>query len=392
MALNTMQRRTLLKTASASAMLSLTGLASKADANPADANRLLVVLLRGGMDGLTAVPPVADPMLEGLRPNLRIQQALRLDGSFGLHPALGQMHALWQQGQLAIVHSAGFAYTGRSHFEGQDVMQSGVMKPYASATGWVGRAMELARVDSGVAIAIPMPLILRGHDNASTEYPNWMRSPQPSLMTEVNALWRADKALAPYGARLLEDSMATSAPRGLRGDEFAQARSPASLARLAGQRMSAPDGPRIGLIDMEGGFDTHASQGADSGAHANKLSDLDGVIGAYRQAMGAMWARTLVLTVTEFGRTVAENGTTGTDHGVGSCCFLAGGLVAKAQVLADWRGLAKAQLFEGRDLPATIDTSAVHAQVLQKVFGLSLPQVQSVLAFKPHAALSGLLG
>lgn len=388
---NTLQRRTLLKTASAGAMLSLTGLASKAASNTAEANRLLVVLLRGGMDGLCAVPPVADPLLEGLRPNLRIQQALRLDGSFGLHPALGQMHALWQQGQLAIVHSTGFAYTGRSHFEGQDVMQSGVMKPYASATGWVGRAMELARVDSGVAIAIPMPLILRGHDNAATEYPNWMRSPQAALMTEVHALWRTDKALAPYGARLLEDSMASGAPRGLRGEEFAQARSPAALARLAGQRMSAADGPRIGLIDMEGGFDTHAGQGADSGAHANKLSDLDGVIGAYRQAMGSMWARTLVLTVTEFGRTVAENGTTGTDHGVGSCCFMAGGLLAKSQVLADWRGLAKAQLFEGRDLPATIDTSAVHSQVLQKVFGLTLPQVQSVLAFRPHSGLAGLL-
>ncbi len=386
-----MQRRTLLKTAGASAMLSLTGAASAAAGNPAEANRLLVILLRGGMDGLTAVPPVADPLLESLRPNLRIQQALRLDGSFGLHPALGQLHALWQQDQLAIVHSTGFAYTGRSHFEGQDVMQSGIMKPYASATGWVGRAMELARVDGGVALAIPMPLILRGHVSAATEYPNWMRGPQPALMADVNTLWREDKALAPYGARLLEDSLVAT-PRNMRGDEFAQTRSPASLARLAGQRMSAPDGPRIGLIDMEGGFDTHASQGADVGPHANKLADLDGAVGAYRQAMGAMWARTLVLTVTEFGRTVAENGTNGTDHGVGSCCFLAGGLVAKAQVLADWRGLAKAQLFEGRDLPATIDASAVHAQVLQRVFGLSSSQLQSVLTFRPSAALSGLLG
>ena len=389
-----MQRRTLLKSAGATAMLSLTGAASAATSgvsSGAEANRLLVVLLRGGMDSLCAVPPVADPLLESLRPSLRIRQALRLDGSFGLHPALGQMHALWQQNQLAIVHSTGFAYSGRSHFEGQDVMQSGVMKPYASATGWVGRAMEMAGVDSGVAIAIPMPLILRGHENAATEYPNWMRSPQAALMTEVNVLWRNDKALAPYGARLLEESLVTAAPRQMRGDEFAQTRTPAALARLAGQRMSAPDGPRIGLIDMEGGFDTHASQGADTGAHANKLADLDGVIGAYRQAMGAMWARTLVLTVTEFGRTVAENGTNGTDHGVGSCCFLAGGLVAKAKVLADWRGLAKDQLFEGRDLPATIDASAVHAQVLQKVFGLSSKQVASVLAFKPHPALSGLL-
>ncbi len=387
-----LQRRTLLKTAGASAMLSLTGAAGAASSgNGPEANRLLVVLLRGGMDSLCAVPPVADPLLESLRPNLRIRQALRLDGSFGLHPALGQMHALWQQNQLAIVHSTGFGYTGRSHFEGQDVMQSGVMKPYASATGWVGRAMELARVDSGVAIAIPMPLILRGHEAAATEYPNWMRSPQAALMTEVNALWRSDKALAPYGARLLEESLMTSAPRQMRGDEFAQTRSPAALARLAGQRMSAPDGPRIGLIDMEGGFDTHASQGADTGTLANKLGDLDAVIGAYRQAMGAMWARTLVLTVTEFGRTVAENGTTGTDHGVGSCCFLAGGLVAKAQVLADWRGLAKEQLFEGRDLPTTIDASAVHAQVLQKVFGLTSRQLASVLAFRPHPALSGLL-
>ncbi|MFM2035715.1 MAG: hypothetical protein RL459_980, partial [Pseudomonadota bacterium] len=147
------------------------------------------------------------------------------------------------------------------------------------------------------------------------------------------------------------------------------------------------------LIDMQHGFDTHASQGADSGTHADRLGELDALVGAYKEGMGDAWVNTLVVTVTEFGRTAAENGTTGTDHGVGSCCFLAGGLLTGSRVYADWRGLKKEQLFEGRDLPASIDLAAVYARVMERVFGLSPKAIQDqVMAHRPSPALKGLLG
>ncbi|MGA1325567.1 MAG: DUF1501 domain-containing protein [Rubrivivax sp.] len=365
----------------------------RADSDGAQAPRLLVVLLRGGMDGLHAVPPVDDADYARLRPSIRIERPLRLDGRFGLHPALAGLHALWEAGQLQIVHTTGFPYAGRSHFEGQDIMQTGLATPYSSPSGWVGRAMETAGLVEGVALSIPMPIIVRGSPAAGTEYPNWMRPVSPVLARDLHAMWQADPALSPYSERLLADAMQRMGPqRNLRGDEFREQRSPAALARLAAQRMSEPDGPRVGLIDVDSGFDTHANQGADTGTHATRLADLDGIVRAWREGMGAHWARSVLVTVTEFGRTAAENGTGGTDHGVGSCCFVAGGLVTSPRVLSAWQGLGKDQLFEGRDLPASIDVRAVYARVVERVFALSPAEIQTrVLAHTAHQALRDLL-
>lgn len=169
-----MKRRVLLQQGATLAGLSFAGLPMAWSNDSVNKPRLLLVLLRGGMDGLTAVAPIGDVDYRQIRPNIALQQTLKLDRDFGLHPQLESLHGIWQAGQLAIVHSTGFNYTGRSHFEGQDIMQTGVMKPYGSSSGWVGRAMEAARVDSGVAISIPMPLILRGHAKTTTLFPNWM--------------------------------------------------------------------------------------------------------------------------------------------------------------------------------------------------------------------------
>lgn len=360
----------------------------------ADAPRLLVVLLRGGMDGLTAVPPVGDPLLAQLRPGIGVRAPLPLDASFALHPRLTQLHALWQSNQLAIVHATGFAYTGRSHFEGQDVMQSGIMKPYASTTGWLGRGLRAARLPGGVAVSIPMPLILKGDPQAATEFPNWMAPPRAEIAETLQSLWAGDPWLAEHGPAL---SMAGRRPAaamdgGMSPQSHELRRKPAELARLAAERLRAPEGPRVALIDIPAGFDTHGLQGGDTGTHANRLGDLDDIVGAFREAMGPDWKRSLVVTVTEFGRTAAENGTNGTDHGVGSCCFLAGGLVSRSRVIADWRGLAKAALFEGRDLPATVDACAIYARVMERVLGLPASVIQQeVLVHAPHPLLRELL-
>jgi len=376
------------------AALALAGWPGPVRAAPASgAARLLVVLLRGGMDGLAAAPPLSDPLMSKLRPNLRLHNARPLDGRFGLHPALETLHALWSAQQLAVVHATGFRYTGRSHFEGQDVMQSGVMKPYASASGWVGRAMQAARLTSGVAISIPMPLILRGHPGASTEYPDPLPPPPRPLSGNVQKLWAGDKALAGYGDILFQAVMDGGQRAGkMSRQEFQEAIGPAQLARIAAEQMLPDDGPRVGLIDIDHGFDTHAAQGADEGLYADKLKELDDVVRGFRETMADRWSQSLVITVTEFGRTVAENGTRGTDHGVGSCCFLAGGLIDRARVYADWRGLDRKDLFEDRDLPATIDVCAVYARVLQRAFHLDANVVRSeVLTFEPHPAIDELL-
>lgn len=385
-----MQRRQWLKTAGATA-LSFAGFESAWANTDSQTPKLLVVLLRGGMDGLAAVPPVGDATYAAIRPTIAVQNSLRLDGSFALHPAFKHLHQLWGQGQLAVVHSTGFSYSGRSHFEGQDLMQTGMAKPYTSASGWLGRAMQVARVGGGVSISIPMPLILRGNPDASTQFPNWMPPLSTPVADALEALWAKDALISPY-ASIIRAEAATQRQAGMVRQDFGNARSLPELGRLAGQEMGQAQGPRVGLIDFTHGFDTHASQGGDQGGHADQLVQLDRLVQNFQTAIGPQWSNTLVVTVTEFGRTAAENGTTGTDHGVGTCCLLAGGLVDRAQVYSDWRGLKKEQLFEGRDLPPTIDVAAVYAKVIERVFQVKPAVLQDqVIAHKPSAALKGFL-
>ena len=388
-----MQRRTFLLKSAGLATLSLTGIPSAWANDSADTPRVLYVLLRGGMDGLTAAPPIGDRDYDQIRPTIGIQKTLRLNADFGLHPALGVLHSLWGEGHLAVVHSTGFGYTGRSHFEGQDVMQTGIMTPYAANSGWVGRGMERAAVDSGVAISIPMPLILRGNTRATTDFPNWMPMLRATDTEAVKKLWTNDPLLEPF-TEAIEMANGGMQARGMGREAFEDAKSMRGLARVAAAQMREEGGPRVGLIDMRNGFDTHASQGAEKGGHADRLRDLDALVASFKEGMGARWSHSLVVTVTEFGRTAAENGTTGTDHGVGTCCFLAGGLVTESKVYADWRGLEKRALFEERDLPATIDINAVYAKVLERSLALSPTQITAggVLDFKPHPALNGLFG
>jgi len=388
-----MKRRTLMLQTAALSGLSLTGLPNAWGHGHAAVPRILVVLLRGGMDGLTAVPPTGDSEYARIRPNIGIHQPLRLTADFGLHPQLPGMHQLWRSGQLAVVHSTGFEYTGRSHFEGQDIMQTGVHKPYVSHSGWIGRAMEQARIDSGVAISIPMPLVLRGNQRSTTQFPNWMPVLRPQDTQAVDQLWSNDPMLQGFSAPI-RDANDDLRSRAMGRAQFQDARSMRGLARVAATAMRRDNGPRVGLVDMTHGFDTHANQGAAQGSHADRLRDLDDLVATFREEMGSAWADTLVVTVTEFGRTVAENGTHGTDHGVGTCCFLAGGLVTESRIYSDWRGLEKKHLFESRDLPATIDIHAVYAKVLERVFSLSPRQItqQGILDFKTSPALAGLLG
>lgn len=377
-----MKRRTFM---GAGATLSLLGHANAFGAAVQPAHRrLLVILLRGGMDGLTAVPPIGEPRLAQVRQALVPAVPLPGDSFFGLHPALPTFAGLVAKGEAVAVHATGFDYRGRSHFEGQDIMQSGVSKPFASATGWLGRAMQKAKVGAGVAISIPMPLILRGDPAVDTEYPTWLASPPRSTYSLVNEMWARDPQLAGLGVGAVGGKMEMAANQPTTQAYIDNISSPTRLGQLAGQRMASNAGPVVGLIDLVG-FDTHAGQGAGQGQHADKLKMVDDIIQAYRQAVGEGWKDSLVITVTEFGRTVSQNGSAGTDHGWGSCILAAGGLVRTAGIVADWPGLDPRQLYEGRDLPVTVDARAVYAEMMGSIFGLSAAQIQEgVLPHTPH--------
>jgi uncharacterized protein (DUF1501 family) len=333
--------------------------------------RLVLVVLRGGMDGLGAAPVIGDPAFAGARGPLAQlpEPALALTGPFALHPALKQLHALYGQGELAVIHATGLPYKERSHFDAQQVLESGGTQPYQLSTGWLARALQAQR-QRGMAISTAVPLVLRGGDEIDTWAPSALPEPTPDLVSRLQRLYQADPALA----------QALSRARGLRQDpqmpvtmdmqalQGGARNTAVALARKAGEFLARPGGPQAAVIEMNG-WDTHANQAAPNGALANNLRTLDAALGALRETMksGAQedwWARTVVLVVTEFGREVAVNGTLGTDHGSGGVAFALGGAVAGGRVIADWPGLARADRFEGRDLRITTDLRAVFKGVL----------------------------
>ena len=368
-------RRSLLRAAAASfaapASLCLAGAAG--DAAP----RLALVILRGGMDGLAAVPVPGDPAFAAARGALAEfnEPALALDGPFALHPALSRLHALYQSKHAAIVHATGLPYKERSHFEAQQLLESGGERPYALATGWLGRALAGSQA-KGLALQAAVPLILRGSAEVDSWAPSALPEPSPDLLQRLERLYERDPALAQALRRargLRTDdagamAMATASAPGMAPVGGLAVATPLAvqLARRAAEFLALPAGPQAAVLDM-GGWDTHANQAAPRGALAANLRRLDESLGALCQGLQStpgLWKRSVVLVMTEFGREVAINGTQGTDHGSGGAAFVLGGRVRGGRVLADWPGLAPSQRFEGRDLRITTDLRSVWKTVL----------------------------
>ncbi|MEJ0013608.1 MAG: DUF1501 domain-containing protein [Bauldia sp.] len=354
-------RRSFLK---ATAVLTFAGLPNLSFAAEVNNRRLLVILLRGGLDGLAAMPAIGDPGLKGRRRHLMPDGLLKLDGFFALHPALSNIHDAYDNEQALLVHGASFPYTGRSHFEGQDIMESGMLKPYTSQTGWLGRALDASGYRA-VAMALPVPLILRGRATAESRYPTWISSPPRAVYDKLGALWSEDADTAAYGSQL-----ASNAPEGVGMTATVDVGSQVDMKVLALQaalQLRLPDGPRVALLD-DVGFDSHASE---PGEYSRLLTEVDQAIGVFKHSLGEeAWKNTLVVTVTEFGRTVAENGSWGTDHGWGSSVFVVGGALKKSGIVTDWPGLKPADLFEGRDLKATIDVRSLYASIVTAQLGI----------------------
>ena len=326
---------------------------------------LVVISLRGGMDGLSAVPPI-DPKLEKFRPDILVKKPLPLTSDFALHPSLKNFHIAWKQDKAAIVHSTNIPYTNRSHFEGQDLMESGGRKPFAEYTGWLGRGMETAGLE-GLAIALPMPLILRSKANLDNYFPTKLSTPSPEIMKRVAKTYPVNSNLKSTIERVIMRPYSMLSGSG--------SRKAYRLAGTAAQALARADGPRVAVFDMNG-FDTHAAQGGSNGEHADKLYNLDKIFGTLRKNLGSSFDNTLIVTLTEFGRKVEQNGGNGTEHGYGTAVLMMGGLIKKAQVYSDWPGLKRKDMFEGQDLNSTTDARSIYCSAMAMAFETDFEKLQ----------------
>nr|WP_201698035.1 DUF1501 domain-containing protein [Paraburkholderia hiiakae] len=333
--------------------------------------RFVFVIQRGAADGLNIVVPYAEPAYAALRGPLAIDidRATKLDGTFALHPSLAQMAQMYGEKQALFVHAIASPYRDRSHFDGQNVLETGGRAPYQVKDGWLNRlvAMLPASRENAIALAPTVPLALRGSVQVSSYAPSALPNASDDLLTRVSALYEADPQLR---------SLWTSAmnARGLAGDASAR-QDPASVGKLAASFLSRPDGPRIAMIET-GGWDTHSAQNARL---ANQLKALDTMLASLRDGLGPAWDKTTVLVATEFGRTAAANGTGGTDHGQASVAMLVGGAVAGGRVQTDWPGLRTADLYESRDLKPTASLDALIAGAAAESLGLDPQRTASTL-------------
>jgi uncharacterized protein (DUF1501 family) len=376
--------------------------------------RLLVIVLRGALDGLAVAAPVGDPDWVALRGDnaLRLDgktPALPLDSFFALNPALPNLHRLYKAGHATVVHAAATPYRDRSHFDGQDVLESGLPKPGAAQTGWLNRAFgaiePAARIDLKGALAVgPIsPLVVRGPAPVLTWTPQRVKpASEDTLLRLIDLYEHADPALA----RVLQGRLGlTRIAQAGNMDAMTQNDQPqqqgmaaviayfAEAAGTAAKFMARQDGPRVGALAFNG-WDTHVDEGTVGGRLGNLLGALDGAIAAIESNMGAAWGETVVALVTEFGRTARINGTNGTDHGTGTVALLAGGALKGGRVIADWPGLKAADLHEARDLRATTDLRAVLKGVLKDHLRLDDRALAEVIfpASEAVAPMGGLLG
>ena len=360
-------RRDFLKT-SAITSLYFAGFGVPSLANTVPKKNLVIIMLRGGMDGLCAIPIKDDKNFEKMRSKINLDRTLALTSDFDLHPALETFKSLWDKNQSAAVHATNIPYTGRSHFDGQNLMESGGKIPYQEKTGWLGRGMKIAGLTgNGLALALPMPLLIRGVPMNNNYFPVGHRLPYPSTLEIIQEAYKE------YNEKLLSENLEIVRTRKLSniGSDKSWI-----LASNAGTELSRPDGPRVAVFEVDG-FDTHAAQGATNGAHADCLTDYDDIIKSLKNSMSkSAFDNTLILTLTEFGRTIRQNSSNGTEHGYGSAILMAGGLLKKSQVHTDWPGLKRKELFEGRDLNSTIDSRSVYASAMSTVFNLDFERIK----------------
>lgn len=372
------------------------GRAAFAD-DTAGRRKLITVLARGGMDGLSVSPPVGDPDYAALRGRIAIPAdvALTLDGTFGLHPALAGVHALALKGQARIAPAIASPDRARSHFEAQDVLESGASVVYGTASGFLNRALTATggRKVEALSVGATAPLILRGPTQAASWSPGAAGEGSPRLPGILMDLYAGDPLLAPALASGLQtEAMAATAQGGMAGGTAPGmdgsggvagfVRQGQRVARTLGKTvagfMTQPGGPQIVAISVDG-WDTHANQGAAEGQLATRLLYLDALLAGLNEGLGEAWSDTVVVVATEFGRTVRVNGTSGTDHGTGSTAIVLGGALKPGGIIGDWPTLRSDALFEGRDTRPTLDMRGLFKGVLADHMGVDRAALETAV-------------
>ncbi len=333
--------------------------------------RFIFIIQRGAADGLNTVIPYADPAYAKLRGALAIDvaQATKLDGLFALHASLAETAKLYASGQALFVHAVASPYRDRSHFDGQNVLETGGIAPYQMKDGWMNRLLTLlpSTQNEAIAIASTVPMALRGKAEVTSYAPSNLPQASDDLLMRVSQLYAEDAQLHSIWAAAMDaNNMA---------EDASAKQDPASLGKLAASFLNKTNGPRIAMIET-GGWDTHTGQ---EGHLARQLKSLDALIATLRDGLGENWQKTTVLVATEFGRTAAANGTGGTDHGTGSAAMILGGDVKGGRVLSDWPSLNQSNLYEGRDLKPTLNLDTLIASIAAASFGVDADKVAKTL-------------
>lgn len=389
-------RRTFLSAGFSGLTLSMVGgSASFAQTGPAP-GKFVFVILRGAMDGLAAVVPYNDPAYRALRRTIALDGpggpngTLALSDGFGLHPALVGLHRLWRDRQMSFMHAASSPYRDRSHFDAQDVLETGYATLSSAHTGWLNRAIAVLPNGvgkEGIGIGRSLPLVLKGSAKTGTWAPPLAEQSSIDTLNRLMDMYAGDTLLGPALAMAIDtDKIAsgtlmagnsrTSDGRGEegRGEGGRGGGAYALLASAAARILSAQGGPAAAVLSFEG-WDTHAGQGGAQGQLANRFTQLDAAITALKAGLGPVWNNTTVVVATEFGRTARVNGTGGTDHGTGGAAFILGGAVDGGKMLGDWPGLSN--LYQDRDLMPANDLRSLFAKGLKNAWGLDEADVKA---------------
>ena len=362
-------------------------------ATQSDRPKLVVIIARGAMDGLSVVVPhgdrdyAAQRGVVAIKPPGEADGALPLDADFGLHPAMTRLHGLAVAGQARFAPAVAIPARLRSHFDAQDVLESGSARLYGADDGWLNRALSASGGRRALAVGTQTPLILRGPVQTASWSPGGPTRTDDRVTTALMDLYANDPLLGPALTAGLEVEVeAAMATDGLE----LRRNNVEGLGEAVARFMIAEDGPDVVTLSLDG-YDTHARQGAAQGVLANQLRIQDRVIGGLRDGLGEAWARTVIIIATEFGRTVRANGTGGTDHGTGSTLILAGGALRPGGIVGDWPGLSDGALFEGRDLAPTADIRSVFKGVLRDHMGLDRTALDTVV-FPDSGEVAGYAG
>jgi uncharacterized protein (DUF1501 family) len=396
-------RRTILKTMTAAGALAAWDSPIRyAFASVSTDRRFVVVILRGALDGLAIVPPHGDKDYALTRGVLALNTSGAnplhdLDGFFGLHPSLTHVKAMYDAKEVAIFHNICSPYRDRSHFDGQNVLETGGVGPHVLQDGWLNRAltpMGLADGEHAMAVAQTPPLLLSGPARATSWMPATLPAPDEVFLARVRKLYATDRVLLTSLNSAMElQNQAQSAMDDPAAKKPGMGSGYGDLTPLftgAGKLLAGADGPRVAVLDA-GGWDTHFNQGSNDGQLARRLVALDQGLDSLKTSLGPAWSKTAIVLATEFGRTVHPNGSNGTDHGTGGAALVLGGAVKGGVIRAEWTGLSVSALQDGRDQPPRTDLRALFKGLLLEQMGVS-PGALNSSVFPDSGGVAALTG